>query len=384
MATSAREGLGGAGGPPTAVRLEARGFRNLCRVEVLLGPRLTVVSGPNGAGKTNLLEAVYFACTARSPRTTNEREVVQRGSTLARVALETESADGRHRIEVGFEPGQPKRLRVDGHSVDGLTTAPQRPLVSVFMPERLELVKGAPSGRRAHLDRLVAALWPSRAETRAAYSRALAQRNALLARWRMGRAGPTGLDAWDAELAGHGARLMADRATAAEGLARPFGDLAARLGLAGEVELRYRPRSHAMDAEGLARELEERRAADLERGFTAHGPHRDELELLVDGAPLRTFGSQGQQRVALLALLFAERDLLAARRGRPPLMLLDDVMSELDATRRALLAELLLADGQAVVTTADTDQVPDAQSGVASLEMLDGAPTATPRLAAPR
>ena len=152
-------------------RVSLRDFRNYEHAEVEPGAPLTVVTGPNGAGKTNLLEAVYFGCTARSPRTANERELVRRGAAVARVGLGTAGEDGEHAIEVGFEPGEPKRIRVDGHAVAGLATAPERPLVSVFMPERLELVKGAPAGRRAHLDRLVAALWPARAETRSAYSR---------------------------------------------------------------------------------------------------------------------------------------------------------------------------------------------------------------------
>jgi DNA replication and repair protein RecF len=122
--------------------------------------------------------------------------------------------------------------------------------------------------------------------------------------------------------------------------------------------VRYRPRSDAADAAGLAAELGERRDADLERGFTAHGPHRDELVLALDGAALRAYGSQGQQRAALLALLFAERQLLAERRGRPPLMLLDDVMSELDVERRELLAELLRSGGQAIVTATEADHMP--------------------------
>jgi len=230
--------------------------------------------------------------------------------------------------------------------------------VSVFLPERLELVKGAPSTRRAHLDQVVAALWPGRAATRSAYSRALAQRNALLARIRGGATGAAALDAWDTELAQHGVRLMADRDEAVSGLRPLFADLAERLGLAGGAELRYRPRSDAADAEGLAAELAERRGADLERGFTAHGPHRDELQLILDGVALRAYGSQGQQRAALLALLFAERALLAERRARPPLMLLDDVMSELDAERRELLAGLLRGGGQAVITTTEPEHVP--------------------------
>ena len=363
-------------------RISMRDFRNIERAEVELGPALTVVSGPNGAGKTNLLEAVYFGCTARSPRTSNERELVRRGAGVARVALDTAGADGAHRLEVGFEPGEPKRLRVDGLAVESLAAATARPLVSVFMPERLELVKGAPAARRAHLDQLVAALWPSRAGTRASYSRALAQRNALVARIRAGHAGPGALDAWDAELAGHGVQLMADRREAVAALADPFAGLADRLGLPGEAQLRYRPRSQAATPEDLVAELGERRSADLERGFTVHGPHRDDLQLLLGGQGLRAYGSQGQQRAALLALLFAERKVLERERARPPLMLLDDVMSELDAERRQLLSEFLRVGGQAIVTTADAEHVPGAEDSDTALIEVSGGSVSSRALAA--
>ncbi len=355
-------------------RLSLRDFRNYESAEVELGAPLTLVTGPNGAGKTNLLEAVYFGCTARSPRTSNERELVRRGAPVARVRLATCDEDGPHTLEVGFEPGEPKRLRIDGHAVEGLSDAPERPLAGVFMPERLELVKGPPAARRAHLDQLVAALWPGRAETRTAYSRALAQRNALLGRIRAGLSGPSALDAWDAELALHGIALMCDRREACAALAGPFSLRAGQLGLPGDAELGYRPRSGAADADALAGELASRRAADLERGFTAHGPHRDELALLLDGSPLRVYGSQGQQRIALLALLFAERDVLVAcRAGRGPLMLLDDVMSELDSERRELLAELLRGGGQAILTATEPGHVPGAEDpGVCVLEVRAG------------
>jgi len=339
-------------------RLQLRDFRNYEHADVELGDGLTVIAGPNGAGKTNLLEAVFFGCTGRSPRTSNERELVRRGASVTRVVLDT-AADGQsHRIEVGFEPGESKRLQVDGADVDSLISHDARPLASVFLPERLDLVKGPPAGRRAHLDRVVAALWPARGDTRSAYSRALSQRNALLARIRAGQVGASALDAWDGELARQGFALMRDRRKAVDGLRESFGELGERLGLPGRPELVYRARSGAADAAGLAAELAERREADLDRGFTAHGPHRDELALQLDGASLRIYGSQGQQRIGLLALLFAERRLLCERRGRPPLMLLDDVMSELDIERRRLLAELLMEEGQAMVTATEPEQVP--------------------------
>jgi DNA replication and repair protein RecF len=341
-------------------RLQLRDFRNYEHADIDLGSGLTVVLGANGAGKTNLLEGLFFGCTGRSPRTSNERELLRRGESVTRVVLHTLEEAGPHRIEVGFEPGTPKRVQVDGADVDSLAESEARPLASVFLPERLELVKGPPAGRRGHLDRVVAALWPARRDTRSAYGRALAQRNALLGRIRGRQAGPDALDAWDVELARQGIAMMENRRNAADGLRTPFRELAERLGLLGRAELRYRPRSEATDTAELTAELRARREADLERGFTAHGPHRDELALLLDGASLRVYGSQGQQRIALLALLFAERRVLAERRGRPPLMLLDDVMSELDAGRRRLLADLVMAEGQAIVTATDADQVPGA------------------------
>jgi DNA replication and repair protein RecF len=339
-------------------RLRLRDFRTYASAEVDLGERLTIVHGPNGAGKTNLLEGLYFGCTGRSCRTSNEREVVRFDAPATRVEVAGRDRDGDHELSVGFQPGEPKRFRVDGAPAERLIDAPHRPLVSVFLPDRLELVKGPPALRRAHLDQLVAALWPARAATRRAYSQALAQRNALIARVRAG-ASRSALAAWDLELARHGIALRDDRAAAVELLRAGFAAAAEELGMAGEVELRYRPRSKAATAEELAAELAERVDSDLDRGFTTHGPHRDDVALLRDGRELRAYGSQGEQRLALLALLLAERAALQDERGAPPLLLLDDVMSELDADRRARLVERLRV-GQSVVTTTDLAHVPGA------------------------
>src|SRR4051794_1661292 len=353
-------------------RLSLRDFRNYARADVELGPGLNVVCGPNGAGKTNLLEALYFSLTARSCRTSNEREVVRLGESVTRVVASVASDEGTHTLEVGFAPGEEKRVRVDGAPLERGAPPPARPLACVFLPERLELVKGAPAVRRGHLDQLVAALWPARSDTRAAYSRALAQRNALIGRIRAGASLERHLDPWDYELARHGIELMSDRSRAIGTVAPFFAERGRDLGLPDPVELRYLPRSKADDLEGLRHELAARRSADIERGFTQHGPHRDDVSLIHGGRLLRTLGSQGQQRVGLLALLFAERDVLAARR-RPPLMLLDDVMSELDATRRERLADLLRERGQSLVTTTDVEHVPGAgDSDVVVTSVLDG------------
>lgn len=355
------------------VRVRLRDFRSHATAELSLGPGLTVIAGANGAGKTNLLEAVYFGCTGRSCRTMNEREVVRFGAAAARVEVHAEDVDGTHELSVGFAPGEPKRVEVDGIAVERLLDVSARPLVSVFLPERLELVKGGPGGRRAHLDRFVAALWPGRAATRRGYVQALAQRNALLARVRAGASDRGSLAAWDAELARHGATLIADRARAADLIAHGFAVHGEALGLDGAPTIAYRPRSGAKSAAELAAELAQRIDRDLERGFTGHGPHRDELAILREGRPLRAYGSQGQQRLAVLALLLAERDAIATERAAPPLMLLDDVMSELDDARRARLASLLRDSGQTVVTTTDPAQVPDGEaSGTVRIVVREG------------
>ena len=352
-------------------RLTLRDFRSYPVAAVELGPGLTVVHGPNGAGKTNLLEALYLACTGRSCRTATDREVIRFGTQVARVELEGDAEDGPHTIAVGLEAGERKRVQVDGHAVERLADEATRPLAAVFLPDRLELVKGAPGLRRAHLDQVVAALWPARADTRRAYGRALAQRNALLARVRAGRSVRDALRPWDAELARHGIAVMGDRRSAADALAEPYVRHATELGLDGDPSLAYRARSAATSAEALAREMHERLDGDLERGFSGHGPHRDELVLSRAGRPLRVYGSQGQQRLALLALLLAEREVIGATRGAPPLMLLDDVMSELDADRRRRLVALLEeCDGQSVITTTDLGHVP--APGAARIAVREG------------
>src|SRR6478609_3117153 len=216
-----------------AQRVRLRDFRSYERAEAELGEGLTVVVGPNGAGKTNLLEAVYFALTARSCRTSNERELVRLGGEVTRAEAEVEGEDGRHLLEVGFKPGEPKRLRVDGAPVDRFGPDAPRPLTVVFLPERLELVRGGPSLRRAHLDQFAAALHPALADLRSRYARALAQRNALVARRSIA---PGMLEPWDAELARLGWELMQERARAAETLAEPFARFASELGLPEPAE----------------------------------------------------------------------------------------------------------------------------------------------------
>jgi DNA replication and repair protein RecF len=361
------------------VSVQLRDFRTYVRAEAHLGQGLTVVHGPNGVGKSNLLEAIYFGCTARSPRTHNERELVRFGAEAARVVVRTTDGDEPHELSVGFgalagDGRSTKRMTSDGAPVERLLDVPDRPLLSVFMPDRLELLKGAPTLRRAHLDQFVAAIWPARADVRREYSRVLAQRNALLGGIRSGRASQATLATWDRELAGKALALRSLRSDAVALLTAPFAERAAQLGCSGDPAIEYRPRSRAANEDEFVAELQERLASDLERGFSGHGPHRDELAILRDGRELRVYGSQGEQRLALLALLLAERAVLAGERSHTPVMLLDDVMSELDSERRELLAGELSLGGQSVIATTDLAHVPGAsEASVTRLRVSPGA-----------
>jgi DNA replication and repair protein RecF len=350
------------------ISVALRDFRTYARAEAYLGEGVTVLHGPNGAGKSNLLEALYFGCTGHPLRTRNERELVRFGQQATRVSVTVHDGYEHHELVVGYgiregEERSVKRMSCDGVTVERLLDVETRPLLGVFIPDRLELLKGSPAPRRAHLDRLVAALWPPRTATRRAYARALAQRNALLGGIRAGRASRSTLPTWDSELARHAIALREDRERVVELLHEPFAVRAAQLGLSGEAVVRYRPRSRAADVDEFVAELRERLPGELERGYGAHGPHRDELMFLRDGRELRSYGSQGELRLTLLALLLAERDVLAELRGRTPLLLLDDVMSELDVQRRELLAHELTGGGQSVIATTDLAHVPGMSTG---------------------
>jgi DNA replication and repair protein RecF len=342
--------------------IEARPLRSLTRAHLQLRPGIVSLVGPNGVGKTNLLEAIYFALTGRSFRTADRRDLIPFGESFARAEAVLGSGDGiESRLLASVSRSEGRRHLLDGQPAEPEQLARSRPPIAVFSPDRLALVKGPPAERRAHLDSFVAARWPSRSELRRRFGQALAQRNALVSRAATGNASPAELDAWDATFASAASELVAARAEAASELSAPFAAAAEELGLEGEGQLEYAPRATGTEEE-IRLGLEERREADLRLGRSSWGPHLDELRLSLAARSLRRFGSQGQQRTALLALLFAERDALLAARRVAPLLLLDDVMSELDPRRRERLVERLASGGQAVLTAASAESLPAAAS----------------------
>jgi DNA replication and repair protein RecF len=338
--------------------LDARDFRSLERLEIELGPGITSIVGENGAGKTNLLEAVYFGLSGRSFRTRDRRELIRFGEKVARAELRIDAGEqGSHQILASVQRGEGRRHLLDGSAVQPAEIARHRPHLIVFSPDRLVLVKGPPAERRSHLDSFIAARWPTRTGLRQDYGKALAQRNALLRRVASGQAPESELDAWDSALVGAAVPLIEARAEATAELAPLFAEAAPQLGVE-PAELRYAPRSDP-DSEQLLAGLGERRSSDLARLRTSLGPHLDELEISLRDRSLRRYGSQGEQRAGLLALLFAERGALLGGEGSTPLMLLDDVMSELDPAHRELLSSHLAESGQTLISAADAEALPE-------------------------
>jgi DNA replication and repair protein RecF len=332
-------------------------FRNYADDTVLLAPGLNVVVGDNAQGKTNLLEAISFVVTGSSPRTPNDSEVVRWREdftrTEARISLD--GAAGERRVAVGYAPGQKKRLSVDGAPAPSLTNyaAGGTGIRAVtFFPDDIRIVKGAPADRRAFLDGLLSSLRPSYAQAAAEYTKAVQQRNQLLRRIRDGLSSQRTLSTWDRKVVEFGEMILESRAAAIVPLESYFeGSLRAQYG-PQKATIRY---SHSAPLDEYAEALREAHRADIDRGTTSVGPHRDDFEVLLGGVNLTTYGSQGQQRLATLALKFAARNHVRTETGEDPILLFDDVMSELDEHRREYLAEYFLESTQAVITTTNLD-----------------------------
>jgi DNA replication and repair protein RecF len=254
-------------------------------------------------------------------------------------------------IELTLEAGAGKRAKLNGAPLRAAEQLRAETATLVFTPDRLGVVKGAPAARRAYFDRAVGRLAPARAGLAAEYGAAVAQRNASLRRVAGGWSTREALAPWTEQVATLGTQLVAARLEALALLGPPFAARAGELGL-GEAELRY-------DGSPVsALDLDARLDRDLERGVTGLGPHLDDVVIAAGGRELRSFGSQGEQRLAVLALLLAEAELITERRGVPPLLLLDDVLSELDPDRRRILAARVARAGQALITATDAAMLP--------------------------
>jgi DNA replication and repair protein RecF len=388
-------------------RLVLEDFRSYASAELHPEPGLTIVAGPNGAGKTNLLEAIFVAVTGRSHRAGSDAELVRHSRPYARVRLDLsdpESANtARVELVVPAEDAPPEiRKRV---TVNGL---PRRVAaigdtvrVVLFRPEEMLLLVGAPSERRRFLDAILAQRHRVAARDLAELGRILAQRNALLRAIRRDEATPDDLVFWDEQLAVVGARVMAGRLNLVAELAAripPLHDAVAPPDeLGDQVRLTYadtlkdawpeRPTKTvpAPSLEQLERAFRRRivdvREKELWNGVSLAGPHRDDLRVELAGREVAAHASRGQQRTIILALKLAETDLLGADGAPTPIVLLDDVFSELDADRSDRSLSLLLERGQVLVTMADLASLPAGRRGVTIWQVGEGRLSQAPRVA---
>jgi DNA replication and repair protein RecF len=320
-----------------------------------------LVTGPNGAGKTNLLEALHVGTQGFSPRTRSDAQLVRFGAEHARIRLSGENGSARFESEIGLGTREGRRARLNGAVLRSAEQLRLELRTLVFTPDRLAVVKGGPATRRAYLDRSLGRLFPARASLPMEYGAAVGQRNAALRRLAAGASSRDAVAPWTDAVVALGASLVDARREAIGLLASAFGSSAAKLGLA-DATLAY-------DGEAVTTaEYEERFARDLERGLTGAGPHLHDVRIEAGSRELRSYGSQGEQRVAVLALVLAEAESLGARASGPPLVLLDDVLSELDEERRQALAELVSTGGQVVITATTPSAFPldPAQSLVVS------------------
>ena len=370
-------------------RLDLFDFRNYTALTFVPSPGLNLIVGPNAQGKTNLLEAIYILATTKSVRAGRDGEMVRFGADACRVVAEVHrETQGDVRVELAI--GSPTATNIGGErkivKVNNGRQARVTDLIGnvnavLFSSVDLEIVKGEPEDRRRFLNYEVAQVSPRYALAYGAYKRSLEQRNRLLKDIKFGGAGINSLDVWTEQIAEHGAKLIERRRAYVEKLAIHTSAMHEALTEGRETQvLEYAPSFALAPGVITADEvktafiaaLADLRRDELQRGTTLLGPQRDDLRFCVgaDAAgaiEVQTFGSQGQQRTAALALRLAERRLIEEMVGEPPIVLLDDVLSDLDEFRRAQIFALALSGGQTFLTTTDLAAIPKEAVGNATI-----------------
>ena len=360
-------------------RIAIRDFRNLERIDLELPPDGAVIVGDNGHGKTNLLEAIYYLQILRSIRDARDQDLTRFDASGFHISAHAHTPE-EHEISIGFDRNaKRKKVSIDGSEVRRLSDALGALPSVMFSPRDLELVIGPPSERRRYLD-LVLALTNKRYLHALQHYRAnLAQRNAALrnATRRGSAANEQQIAVWEPALAEHGSVLTEARARWVSDCAGAFSDLAERIGEKGEARMRYVSPFAESEAryDVLLAAFEEKRSLDLRRGITHVGPHRDDLELTLDGKDFRLFGSAGQQRCVAIALKLLEAATLRDHAGAEPLLLLDDPFAELDI-RRASRILLMLEErglGQTILVVPREADIPPGLMRLDRLQIEGGA-----------
>jgi DNA replication and repair protein RecF len=320
--------------------LELRNYRNYGRLDLEPGPRLNLFLGANGQGKTNLLESVAMLALSSSPRARRDSELVGPLAPEARIAAGVETGSRRAEVRISIVlDGERARRRIE---VDGqgrrAVDLPGLFRVTLFWPDDLNLVKSGPEHRRRLLNQMLVQVEPGYARALGRYSRVLEQRNSLLKQVWSGEQPRSALEVWDLELASLGGEIADARGRAME---------------------------------SLLKAVENSRSEDLRRGSTSVGPHRDDILLKLAGRDARGFASQGQQRTAVVSVKLAEAELVARMTGERPVLLLDDVLSELDGDRRRALLESLGEPGQVVITSVEAEPFPASVIGSSRVRCIE-------------
>jgi DNA replication and repair protein RecF len=373
--------------------LSLTNFRNFVRLECEFSPGVTLVVGDNAQGKTSLLEAIHFLTGASNPHTRIDRHLInflalREQQPFARIVAEVVHADRKQRIEIRIiieqgpnrgEMRSKKQILINGvkkrlRDLFGTFNA------VLFLPQDLSILEGPPSERRRYLDNVLSQADPSYAQSLSEYSRVITQRNALLKQLIDNRASGKQLEFWDDQLGNLGAYLVHQRALTLlelQALAYPYhhdltqGEETLRMeylpALVHKDQQKGQPElplegpiiwatvSQKEIRQHLMTTLARSRSEEIARGMTLYGPHRDDLSFTANGVDLRSYGSRGQNRTAILAAKLAEVDWLKQHSGEWPVLLLDEVLAELDATRREALLSCLSKVQQAMVTTADVE-----------------------------
>ena len=348
------------------VRLSVRAFRNLRRADLELPTSGIALVGDNGQGKTNFLEAIYYLRLLRSLRGAQDAELVSFGEAGFHLAGGIEGARA-HDVTVGFDRlGRRKKITLDGREPERMADALGAFPAVIFSPSDAVLVAGAPVERRRFLDVMLALSSRPYLLALQRYRGALARRNAAMREMRLNHAAREACAAvWEPALAEHGAVLFTARQQWAETYAAQYASRCDAIGERGSATMRYASSLDATkrDAEqALLAALEKKRPIDVKRGITHAGPHRDDLQLSLDGRELRTYGSAGQQRTAAIALRLLEAATLREATRAEPLVLLDDPFAELDARRASRILELLSHEdrGQTILAVPRDADIPDA------------------------
>ena len=331
--------------------LNLQNFRNYEQLSLSLNDGLTVFWGGNAQGKTNLLEAVHVCCLGKSHRTVQSAEMVSYGKPNAQIGLKVSRPDGPRHIQVMLQANRHKRISVSGVPLHRMSELMGHVQCVLFAPEDLQLIKGGPSLRRKYLDTALCQMNPAYFSALLQYNTALSQRNALL---KKAIEDPKIYEAYEETMAKVGAIVLWHRQQFCQQIQPLAAQLYADIATGEQMQASYRSQIAEGDLESLQEALfvllEKNRDNDKHRFMTSVGPHRDDMSVLIAGKEARNYASQGQQRTAVLALKLAEVEKMRASTGHRPILMLDDVLSELDLFRQQALTEHV--KGQVLLTTA--------------------------------